>query len=209
MAKKIKAVIFYFGNVISVTNTGDCANEMEKLTGVPAKVFRRAYEDFRFDFDRGLISGAQMYAKTLEKYGYNEVAQNISLMKKIARLDLESWKEYRQDVTDWGLLLQKQGYKIGILSNMPYEFLDLYEKHIPLFVASDCNVFSCRVHHIKPEPQIYYKILEGLTVLPEEAVFFDDLEENIQQANKIGIKGLLWKSLQQAQNDFEKMIQNQ
>ena len=58
----IKAVIFDYGNVISQTQTGDCAEQMEAMTGVPADVFRTVYDRFRFEFDRGTITGARCTA---------------------------------------------------------------------------------------------------------------------------------------------------
>jgi len=202
----ITTIIFDYGNVISLTNTGDCSSEMEKMTGVPASVFRSVYDRFRFDFDRGTISGAEMYRQLLLEDGYTEVAKNTELMKKIALLDLESWKEYRQDVTDWGLQLKKQGYKLGILSNMPYEFLDYYEKDIPLFSHADYACFSCRVKLIKPEPAFYENCLNGLNSKPEECVFFDDIQENIDEAKKLGINGCLWAGLEKAKRDWENLI---
>lgn len=202
----IKAVIFDFGNVISYANTGDCALEMERMTGVPAVVYRSVYDEFRKDFDRGLITGAQLYAKTLSHNGYEELARNEALMKRIALMDLESWKAVRDDVTDWGLSLQKQGYKLGILSNMPFEFLELYEKDIKLFTHADHAVFSCRVKIIKPEKEIYLEVLRGLGVKPEEAVFFDDVQENIDAALSLGIHGKLWTGLENAQKDWHSTI---
>lgn len=202
----IKAVIFDFGNVISLTNTGDCADEMEQMTGVPAAVFRSVYERYRFEFDRGTITGAEMYAQTLKANGYEKEASDTELMKKLARLDLESWRPFHQDVTEWGLSLKKQGFKLGILSNMPYEFLDLYEKDIPLFYQADSATFSCRVGLIKPELEIYKKAIEGLKVKPEEAVFFDDIQQNIDAANEVGINGILWTGLEKAKKDWEKII---
>lgn len=83
----IKAVIFDFGNVISYANTGDCAREMEKMTGVPSGVFRSVYDELRKDFDRGLITGAELYAKTLSFNGYEETARNVPLMKKLVLRD--------------------------------------------------------------------------------------------------------------------------
>lgn len=202
----IKAVIFDFGNVISYANTGDCAREMEKMTGVPSGVFRSVYDEFRKDFDRGLITGAELYAKTLSFNGYEETARNVPLMKKLALMDLESWKAVRDDVTQWGLSLKDQGYKLGILSNMPYEFLDLYEKEIALFTHADHAVFSCRVNIIKPEKEIYLEALRGLGVKPEEAVFFDDVQENIDAALSLGIHGKLWTGLENAQKDWHSTI---
>lgn len=202
----IKAVIFDYGNVISLTHTGDCGPEMEQMTGIPANVFRAAYEVYRFDFDRGTINGSQMYAKTLAHYGYIKESQDEELTKKLARMDLESWRTFHQDVTDWGLSLQKQGYKLGILSNMPYEFLDLYEKDIPMFTNADKAIFSCRVHLIKPEKEIYEVCLKELDVKPEESIFFDDILENIEAAKALGINAVHWKGLQNAKTEFEAII---
>ncbi len=203
----IKAVIFDFGNVISYAHTGDCALEMENITGVPAQVFRSVYDDFRKDFDRGLITGAELYAKTLDFNGYKDLARDTILMKKLALMDLQSWVAVRADVTDWALFLKQQGYKLGILSNMPYEFLDLYEKDIALFTHADYAVFSCRVKLIKPDKEIYFEALRGLGVLPHEAVFFDDIQENIDAANALGIHGILWTGLEKAQKDWQHIIE--
>ena len=85
----IKAVIFDYGNVISQTQTGDCAAQMEAMTGVPAQVFRTVYDRFRFEFDRGTITGAQMYRQLLEADGYHQQAADQQLMEQIARLDME------------------------------------------------------------------------------------------------------------------------
>ena len=141
----IKAVIFDYGNVISQTQTGDCAEQMQSMTGVPAEIFRSVYDRFRFEFDRGTITGAQMYSQLLEAEGYHELSANKELMEKIARLDMESWRPVREDVTAWGLALKEQGFKLGILSNMPTEFLQYYEDEIELFTAAHYACFSCRV----------------------------------------------------------------
>ncbi len=204
----IRAVIFDYGNVISQANTGDCAVEMEQMTGVSANIFRTVYDTYRFEFDRGTISGAQMYAQLLSNAGYHELASNKTMMEKIAKLDLESWKDIRQDVTEWGLSLQKEGFKLGILSNMPYEFLDLYEQTIPLFTHADFACFSCRVKLIKPEPEIYKVALNGLGIKPEEAVFFDDIQVNVDAARKLGINAFLWTNLEQGKKDWEQITKS-
>ncbi len=202
----IKAVIFDYGNVISQTQTGDCADQMEAMTGVPADVFRTVYERFRFEFDRGTITGAQMYRQLLEADGYHRQAADQQLMEKIARLDMESWRPVRQDVTDWGLSLKEQGFRLGILSNMPTEFLASYEDEIELFRAAHYACFSCRVGLIKPEPAIYLDVLKGLDVEPQEAVFFDDVAVNVEAACALGIHGFVWTGLEQGKRDWQKVI---
>ena len=202
----IKAVIFDYGNVISQTQTGDCAEQMEAMTGVPADVFRTVYDRFRFEFDRGTITGAQMSRQLLEADGYHQLAADQQLMEQIARLDMESWRPVRQDVTDWGLSLKASGLRLGILSNMPTEFLASYEDEIELFKAAHYACFSCRVGLIKPEPAIYHDVLKGLGVEPQEAVFFDDVAVNVEAACALGIHGFVWRGLEQGKRDLQQVI---
>jgi putative hydrolase of the HAD superfamily len=201
----IKAVIFDYGNVISAQQTSGVQREMEKLTGVPASLFASVYKTYRFDYDRGSITGAQMYAMQLKDAGYEALSANTALMQKIAYIDISSWRRLNSDVVNWSLSLKKQGYKLGILSNMPHEFLAAYESEIPPFVEADYACFSCRVKLIKPEEAIYEDALRGLGVAPHEAVFFDDVKENINAANKLRLNGVLWTGLEEAKRALKEI----
>ena len=199
----IKAVIFDFGNVLSMPQTGNCFTEMEAKTGIPAAVFRESLGTCRNQFDLGTITAAELYASVLQEHGYKKEAADKQLCTEIGNLDLKSWSTINAQVNEWALNLQKQGFKLGILSNMPEEFLALYEKSVPAFTAADYAVFSCRVNIIKPNPAIYRIALNGLYVQPEEAVFFDDIPANIEAARSLGIHGIIWENLSQAQKEFE------
>ena len=198
----IKALILDYGNVISLTDTESIDAVMAAETGLPAEVFGSLCSIHRNDFDRGIISGEEMYSRLLQQNGYAEAAEDTALLKKMVDIDLAAWRVLNDAVCDWALDIQKQGFKLGILSNMPYQFLERYEKEIPPFVAADYACFSCRLHLIKPEPEIYRNCLEGLGIHADEAVFFDDLERNIAAAQKLGFRGFVWTGLDQARKDW-------
>ena len=202
----IRAVIFDYGNVISEDNTAWSTSEMEKLTGIPAKVFVSVYGQIRQDFDRGLITGIEMYRQLLDSAGYHEQARNDLMLQQITELDMEGWKTVRPEVTDWGLSLQKKGFKLGILSNMPTEFLAKCEKEIALFRNADYACFSCNLHLIKPDPAIYRECLKKIGVKADEAVFFDDIQKNIDAANALGIHGFLFTGIKKAISDFDNLL---
>jgi putative hydrolase of the HAD superfamily len=203
----IKAVIFDFGNVISKTNTLAYCDDMEKLTGIPSAVFKSVYDTDRSGYDRGTMSGEEMYAALLAHTGYKEAAENDRILQQLVQIDLKSWFNLDEAVTEWGLALQREGYKLGILSNMPFQFLDLYEKKIPLFVAADYACFSCRLNIIKPEEGIYRDCISGLGIAPQEAVFFDDLQKNIDAAKRFGINGCRWTGIEQGKKDWHLLCQ--
>ncbi|MBP5792090.1 MAG: HAD family phosphatase, partial [Spirochaetaceae bacterium] len=183
----IKAVIFDFGNVISKTQPNTCFYDMAKLTGIPAEIFLQAMGQARSAFDLGEINAAELYSRILKANGYTAESEDMALCQKLGDMDLSSWNDINEQVSDWALALQKQGYKLGILSNMPYEFLERYRTGIPPFVKADYAVFSCDIHIIKPDARIYKLVLQGLNVKPEEAVFFDDLSKNIEAEKALGI----------------------
>ena len=198
----IKALILDYGDVISQTATEEIDSAMAAETGLPVEAFGNIFSIHRNDFDRGVISGEQMYSRLLQENGYEDAAMDTALLKKLVDIDLRHWRTLNTAVCDWALNIQKQGFKLGILSNMPYQFLDRYEKEIPPFAAADYACFSCRLHLIKPEPEIYRKCLEGLGIRADEAVFFDDLERYIKAAQKLGFRAFVWTGLAQAQKDW-------
>lgn len=202
----IKAVIFDFGNVISKTQPNTCFYDMAEMTGIPYEVFFQAMGPARSFFDSGEINAAALYSRVLKDNGYFLQAEDKKLCSKLGDMDLSSWNDINEEVSDWAINLQAQGYKLGILSNMPAEFLDRYKADIVPFVKADYAVFSCNVHIIKPDLRIYKIALDGLGVKAYEAVFFDDLPANIDAAESLGINGILWENFNQAKEAFENLI---
>lgn len=83
--------------------------------------------------------------------------------------------------------LKEQGYGIYILSNYGKTF---YEERKPFFhflEYTDGQVISYQEKKIKPEPEIYETLLSRYKIIPENAVFFDDLPVNLEAAKGFGI----------------------
>jgi putative hydrolase of the HAD superfamily len=55
----------------------------------------------------------------------------------------------------------------------------------------DATVISGDVGMHKPQPEIYRLASQRLSVEPEQAVFVDDLRENVAGAEAIGMAGIL------------------
>lgn len=90
----------------------------------------------------------------------------------------------------------KKNYKLYLLSNtneihrikfhknfetdFGYSFYDLFER----------NFYSHEMGMRKPNPQIYLQALKEANLVPEETLFIDDMEENIDAAKTTGMKVL-------------------
>ena len=88
--------------------------------------------------------------------------------------------------------IKSSGHKLYYLSNMHKEIGEFILKDHEYISLFDGGVFSCDIHSIKPSPEIYRYLLNKYDLIPEECVFFDDVEENVAAAEKEGIKGVLF-----------------
>lgn len=72
---------------------------------------------------------------------------------------------------------------------------------------SSGRVVSAEVHCVKPEPKIYELLLEKYHLQPEETVFIDDLEDNLEAARKLGIQTIHFTDVDSVRKQFEDMTQ--
>lgn len=85
--------------------------------------------------------------------------------------------------------LKKKGHRIFVLSNTSKVFYDLLEEHLsPLKELLDGFVLSCDIKAIKPDLVMFKEILDKYQLDPTNCVFIDDIEDNTNAAEKLGIK---------------------
>jgi putative hydrolase of the HAD superfamily len=199
----IKAIVFDYGNVISEPQDVTCYSRMAALSGLSEETLKEAFWKYRPEYDRGSIRGIEMYRRILRDSG---LADSVDLAARLLDEDLGSWFHVSRQVTEWGLGLQKSGYTLGILSNMPFDFLERYAKRIEMFAKADVPVFSCDVDLIKPERAIYETLIGKLGCKPDEIAFFDDIEVNVAGAREAGIHAFLFTDLERAKKDFQSLV---
>jgi len=101
--------------------------------------------------------------------------------------------------------IKEAGHKLYFLSNFhKYLMEHVLNKH-EFFNLFDGGVFSCNVHICKPSPLIYHHLLDKYSLVPEECVFFDDMEENVAVARDEGINGILFTDPECVKHYFSKL----
>lgn len=94
-------------------------------------------------------------------------------------------------------------YKTALLTNASYEYLEPVIAKLRLHKLFDEIVISSRLGMIKPDPQIFEYTLNKLKVGLDEAVFIDDRTINVDAAQRLGIKSILYESLAQMCRELE------
>ena len=195
----VKAVVFDYGGVISLPQDQKAMDEIAKLAGVEKEKIVQAIWALRGDYDRGTISAKEYFKNVLASLS---VYKDDKTVGDIIELDINSWKSVNTETEALMKELKEAGYLVGILSNIPHEYLSWAKKNVPAFSIPHASIYSCDVHLIKPEEAIYKKTLSLFDAGPDELVFFDDKAENIAGAKALGIKAILWKNPKQARNEL-------
>ena len=196
----LKAVIFDYGNVLSLPQTMDDMAAMGRVAGIPAEKMHSLYWHFRPAFDRADLGQAPYWSAVAKGAGREFGEEQL---REIIRLDNESWSRPDPTMLGWAATLHAGGIRTGILSNMPVTLRRHLTVNADWLRGFDDYTYSCDVNMVKPEPGIYEHALKGLGVDPAEALFLDDREPNVQAAGRLGIHALLFRSAEQANHKLD------
>jgi putative hydrolase of the HAD superfamily len=188
--REIKAVVFDYGKVISLAPEASVMENLAALAGLPVPVMDALVWKHRNDYDRGRVTVEEYYRALLKAGGVQTDGETIG---KMAELDIESWTHINGETVGLMEELKSSGIKLGILSNMPWDFLTLARSSLPVFSLPDVGIFSCEQGLVKPEAPIYRALIEALGCRAPEIVFFDDVPINVEGARQAGIRAFVWE----------------
>lgn len=106
----------------------------------------------------------------------------------------------------WLCELKERGYKLYVLSNYAKKTYEKTYEKLKFLHFFDGKVFSFDCKYIKPEEDIYQELLNRYGLEAGECVFIDDRPENIDAAEKIGIKGIVFDSYDNASKELDKLL---
>ena len=198
----IKAVIFDYGQVISIPQDPKVLDSLAQRIGVERERFEPVLWSLRDEYDRGTITVKEYYRNVLSRLG---VSMDDKSIDELTAIDLDSWRNINEGTVSLMEDVKKAGYVLGILSNMPHDFLEWARGNLPVFSLPHVSLFSCEVSIIKPEQAIYSKLLSMLDMEGAEVAFFDDKPENIESARAMGIRAFLWESPESARRELSSL----
>jgi putative hydrolase of the HAD superfamily len=198
----IKAVVFDYGGVICFLPPPETGRDLERLTGISFETLRELHRQYRGGYDRGDYAATKDYYRfILSRAGE---ASDDAAIERAAEAEMDGWRHINNETVRLMRDIKAAGFTLGILSNMPGDFLAWARNNIPVFGEVDVAVFSCEERLIKPEVAIYAKLKERVGFEYGEIVFFDDLPDNIAAARELGIRGFVWEGLEAARNTLRK-----
>lgn len=99
--------------------------------------------------------------------------------------------------------LKEKGYKLYALSNWNAELFNDTVDDFPFLQWFDDRIISGEVKLKKPDAAIYQLTLQRFNLSPQQAVFIDDSEQNVETAESLGIRGIHFKSPEELRQELQ------
>ncbi|XP_033112128.1 bifunctional epoxide hydrolase 2-like [Anneissia japonica] len=210
----VKAVIFDLGGVILEQPQRGLRRYAESL-GFPGfflesvMIRGRPHNSF-CRMERGEISVTQFYREFEAEC--QEAAKDEGLKLPSSFRPESMWSEMHSVKPVAGMLqaliaLKQAGLKTCVLTNNYIDDTSSNRPHshfmMSLKSCLDEIIESCRVGLRKPDPEIYRLTCDRLQVKPSEAVFLDDLGQNLKPAKELGIQTILVRDVDKALNELK------
>ena len=197
----IKNIVFDIGNVLMKFDYMPYIRKLLKDEDVIAKVNNAIWtSNYWNDLDRG-GNTAEILEKMLA--AEPEYRDEIKLT-----FDNVGQCMFRTDYAiPWIKELKSRGYMAYYLSNYAPHTMEANPDVLDFLPYMDGGVFSCDVHVIKPEPEIFSIFCEKYDLMPSECIFLDDNERNVLAAKDFGMNAIHFTEYEQAKKELEKALQ--
>lgn len=185
----IKNIIFDLGGVIITIDQPQAIERFKEIGLKDAEKWLDAYtqQGIFGELEGGKITAEDFRLKLSEIVGRELTHEQC----------LYAWQGYAKEVPMRNLKallkLREEGYKVILLSNTnPYmmEWVrsdDFSGDGHPIDFYMDKLYLSYELKIMKPEPEIFHKVLLGERILPEDTLFVDDGPRNVAMASQMGI----------------------
>ena len=198
--KKNKLIIFDWGEIVESHyenfGTSQAFNELFKVLG---------YKNEDIDIFKSLHKYKLSSISSMEELEetYNEIKKEFDLEKDFAAfvdnyIKIMDKIYYYKDVVEFEHSLKDKCY-IGILSNLVILDEERINKQLNLSMY-DYVFLSYKFGLKKPNKDIYEEVMKNIEFKPEEILFIDDSEKNIETAKSMG-----WNTLMATGKELNKI----
>lgn len=188
----IKNIIFDLGNVLI---------KYDPFTFIEENIVEKNREKFyktvfQSEEWQGLDRGTLTYEEAIKVF-VEKLPEEKANIEKLFTNSIQDVLFIDKTNLEFVNSLKSKNYKLYILSNFhkpAFNKISLTHDFSKIF---DGKVISCDCHLLKPEREIYELILNNYNLKPDETIFIDDSQNNVDAAKKIGIHGIHLKNMKE------------
>jgi putative hydrolase of the HAD superfamily len=181
----VRAVIFDLGQVLVTYEHQKTLAAVAALSRVSVAEVQTLYHEVAAAVGIGTLDAMGLHRFYVERAGVHEDAEQFftAFGAGLARMDA---------ALAYALELQaRPGVAVGIISNTNEAHVYWLDEYLPELQQFDLVIMSNEVGIAKPDQEIYRLALELLDVDARQAIFIDDIAENVYGAQALGLHGIV------------------
>jgi len=199
---QIRAVILDYGEVLCERPKPDALYRMAKVFGIELTRFLELYGGSRDPYDQGVMSAEKYWEAFACRADARVDREQIGQLRS---LDTKMWSSTNAEMLQWVAMLDEAGLTIALLSNMQHDMAAYARKNFPWLRHFDHQILSCEVKLIKPDPAIFHESIGRIGTRPQEILFVDDRQANVDSARSTGIVAIRFENTEQLREELRKM----
>ena len=191
----IQGIIFDLFDTLIYIEPSVLNSELDKMAaiaGVSGKVFRENWApksaQHRMEYFKGRLDLSGYFSAVLKEMGRTPEPQILANIIEV-RLAMREHVRFFADTLPILDKLQREGYKLGLISNLGSLWGIVFEK-LNFKKYFEVISLSYEVALAKPEPEIYQTTAQRLGCNPGEYMFIDDQQDYVLAAKKVGMTGI-------------------
>ncbi|PLX28831.1 hypothetical protein C0581_00895 [Candidatus Parcubacteria bacterium] len=185
------------------------------VTGGHKKLAREISEKYGLDYD---LVFDTIYRKYFDEFAINNISEQEAFEGPIKELGMEeTWQELvemylrthvlNNPMVDYIRELRKN-YTVVLLTKNIKHYLDWERKEFGLDEMFDDIVNTSEINLPKASVETLEYMLKKFNVKPEEVLYIDDQEVNLEDAKEMGVHTVLYKDFDQVKNEFKTILNN-
>jgi 2-haloacid dehalogenase len=196
-----RAIVFDFGGVLVDWNPYLLYRPLFNNDDRAIKKFldEIGFAEWNLEMDRG-----RSFAESVA-----ELSERFPQYADLIRAYDEEWEKsvsgFIEPTVNILRALKRAGYPVYGLSNWSYEKFQLVHHKYKFLDLLDGMVISGQVNLIKPDPRIFYLLLEKIGKPADQCIFIDDSKTNTTAARELGFAAIHYQSPEQLQSELEKL----
>ena len=172
-------------------------------------------------FDEAMVK--RIAKASVQSPVWNEIDRGVwsmeELMQTFIRQDPEIEEELRRaygNITGmvtkrayaipWIQELRETGYRVYYLSNFSEKAYEDCADALDFLPYTDGGILSYQEKLVKPDPEIYRRLLSRYSLEARESVFLDDTASNVEAAERLGIHGICFRTKEQAEEALRGLV---
>ncbi|QRP46297.1 HAD-IA family hydrolase [Amycolatopsis sp. FDAARGOS 1241] len=177
--------VFDYGEVLCTRTTA--LPKLAATMGVASEEFEPVYWGVRDAYDRG-SSDLAYWTSIGDRVGAHVTG---AMSEELTAIDVAGWSNLAPSSLELLEGLAEAGAALALLSNAPASF-GRWVREQEWAKLFRLTLFSGDVKCAKPDEEIFRLLLAKLGARPEECLFFDDRESNVEGARAVGIRAWRW-----------------